>query len=107
MGLDLSGHHVARDDAPRPPADENDIEHLGARVHGHAATTDLSLERLVGAQQQLLPSLPARIERPRHLRAAERPVGEEAAVLASERHALSDTLIYDIDAYLSQSINVR
>ena len=61
-------------------------------------------QRLVGAEQQLLARLAARVERARHLRAAERPVVEQAAVLARERHALRDALVDDVDAHLRQAV---
>ena len=67
---------------------------------------DLPHHRLVGAEQQLLAGLAARVERARHLRAAERPVVEQAAVLARERHALRDALVDDVDAQLRQPVDV-
>ena len=67
---------------------------------------DLPLERLVGAEQQLLAGLAARVERARDLRAAERAVGEQAAVLARERHALRHALVDDVDADLRQAVDV-
>ena len=67
---------------------------------------DLPLQRLIGAEQQLLAGLAARIERARNLRAAEGAVGQHAAVFARERHALRDALIDDVDADLRQAIDV-
>ena len=67
---------------------------------------DLPLERLVGAEEQLLAGLAAGVERARHLRAAERAVGQQAAVLARERHALRDALVDDVDADLRQAVDV-
>ena len=37
MRLDLAGHQVARHDAARAAVDDDEVEHLGARVHRHAA----------------------------------------------------------------------
>ena len=71
------------------------------------AALDLPHHRLVGAEQQLLAGLAARVERARHLRAAERPVVEQAAVLARERHALRDALVDDVHAQLRQPVDVR
>ena len=65
------------------------------------------LERLVRAEQQLLAGLAARVEGARDLRAAERAVGEQAAVLARERHALRHALVDDVDADLRQPVDVR
>src|SRR5207302_1124793 len=64
-------------------------------------------QRVVGAEQQLLARLAARVERARHLDAAERAVGEQAAVLPRERHALGHTLVDDGGADLRQPIDVR
>ena len=71
------------------------------------AVVHLPHQRLVGAEQQLLAGLAARVERARDLRAAERAVVEQAAVLARERHALRDALVDDVDAQLRQPVDVR
>ena len=71
----------------------------GAELH-------LAHQRLVGAEQQLLAGLAAGVERARHLRAAERAVVEQAAVLAGERHALRDALVDDVDAHLGEPVHV-
>ena len=88
------------------PFDDDEVEHLGAREHLHAAARDLLLERLVRAEQQLLAGLAARVERARDLRAAERAVREQAAVLARERHALRDALVDDVHADLREPVHV-
>jgi len=80
--------------------------HLVARVHRDAAEADLALERLVGPEEELLPRLPARVEGPRHLRAAERAVGEKAAVLARKRNSLRHALIDDVYAQLREPVDV-
>ena len=72
----------------------------------HLPGADLALERLVGAEQQLLAGLAARVEGARDLRAAERAVVEQAAVLAGERHALRHALVDDVDADLRQAVDV-
>ena len=68
---------------------------------------DLPHHRLVGAEQQLLTGLPARVERAGYLGATERPVVEQPAVLARERHALRDALVDDVDAQLREPVDVR
>ena len=68
------------------------------RVHLDGAGADLPLERLVGAEQELLAGLAARVERARDLRAAEGAVVEQAAVLAREGHALRHALVDDVHA---------
>ena len=72
----------------------------GAEVH-------LAGERLVRAEEQLLAGLAAGVERARHLRATERAVVEQAAVLAGERHALRDALVDDVHAQLREPVHVR
>ena len=71
------------------------------------AGVDLPQHRLIRAEQQLLAGLPAGVERSRHLRAAERSVVEQPAVLARERHAGRDALVDDVDAQLRQPVDVR
>ena len=107
VGLDLAGDHVAHDDAARAAVDDHELQHLVARVHLDRAQADLALERLVGAQQQLLSRLAAGIEGPRDLRAAEGAVVEEAAVLAREGHAERDALVDDRNRDLRQPVDVR
>ncbi len=72
----------------------------------HLAGADLALQRLVGAQQQLLAGLAARVEGARNLRAAEGAVVEHAAVFAREGHALRHALVDDVDADLRQAVDV-
>ena len=70
------------------------------------AEADLPLQRLVGAEQELLAGLAAGVEGPRDLGAAERAVGQHAAVLAGERHALGDALVDDVDRDLGEAVDV-
>ncbi len=63
-------------------------------------------ERRVGAEQQLLAGLTAGVEGPRDLSAAERPVGQVAAVLAGERHALGHRLVDDRHRQLGEPVDV-
>ncbi len=104
--LELAGQQVAHDDAARLAVDEHEIEHLAVGEQRHRAGLDLPHQRLVGADQQLLPGLAAGVEGARDLGAAERAVVEDAAVLARERHALGDRLVDDLDAGLGQAIDV-
>ena len=97
---------LRHDDAARLAVDDDQVEHLAAREQRDRARVDLPHHRLVGAEQQLLAGLAARVERARHLRAAERAVVEQAAVLARERHALRDALVDDVDAQLREPVDV-
>ena len=105
--LDLPVEQVAGDDPAGLPVDDDQVEHLRARVHLDRAGADLALEGLVRAEQQLLARLPAGVEGARHLRAAERPGVEQARVLAGEGHALRDALVDDVEADLGQAVHVR
>src|SRR5687767_14274705 len=87
--------------------DQNKVEHFGLRKHFDGARRDLAAESLVGAEKKLLAGLPSRIERPRDLRAAKGTIGQQAAVLASERDALLDAVIDDQIADFGETINVR
>ena len=88
---------VSGDDSLGVAIDEHEIEHLGLRKHLHRAGGDLAAKRLISAEQKLLAGLAARIKRARNLRAAERTIGQQAAVFARERHALRDALVDDVD----------
>ena len=105
--LDLAGDEVAGDDAAGLAVDDDDLEHLVAAEHLHRAGRDLALERLVGADEQLLARLAAGVERARDLDAAEGAVVEQAAVLAGEGHALRDALVDDVGADLGEAVDVR
>ena len=94
------------DDAARLPVDEDEIEHFPARKQRDVAGVDLAEHRLIRAEQQLLAGLAAGVERSRHLRAAERPVVQQPAVLAGERDAGRDALVDDVDAELCEPIDV-
>ncbi len=79
-------------------------------MRGNIATRPwptLVFERLIRAEQQLLPRLSAGVERARNLRAAEAAVIQIARIFARERHALRHALIDDVDADLRQAVDVR
>ena len=107
VGLELAGDHVAHDDAAGAAVDDDQLDHLVAGVGLHGAGGDLALERLVGADQQLLAGLAAGVEGARDLHAAEGAVVEQAAVLAGERDALGDALVDDVPAHLGEAVDVR
>ncbi len=104
--LDLARLQVARDDAARLSVDHDDVEHLAMGHERDGARVHLPHHRLVRTDEELLARLSARVERARHLRAAERPVVEQTAVLARERHALRHALIDDVDADLREPVDV-
>ena len=71
MRLDLAGDHVTRDDAAGAAVLDDQFEHLVPGEHLYRPGRDLTLQRLVGPDQQLLTGLTARIEGALHLDAAE------------------------------------
>src|SRR5882724_779553 len=80
MSFQLTGDQVAGNDAPGLPIDKDGIQHLVTGVHFYIAQGHLSFQGLVGADQQLLPRLPCRIEGPLYLYAAEGAVAQHAPV---------------------------
>src|SRR5262245_42136434 len=70
----LSGDKVSSNDTARFSIDDNQVQHLRARIHLDAACVDLTLESLICAEQKLLARLSARIKGSRNLRAAERTI---------------------------------
>jgi hypothetical protein len=93
---DLPSDQVPGDDPAGLVVNDDQIEHLGARVHLDLARRDLPGQRLVGAEQQLLTGLSAGIEGARDLHTAEGAGVEESAVLAGEGHPLGDALVDDL-----------
>ncbi len=106
VGGDRAGDQVARDDAASLAVDDDQVEHLGARMHGDGAGVDLAFKRLVSAEQQLLAGLAASVESARDLGAAERAVGKRAAVFTGEGNSLGYALVDDVHADLGQAIDV-
>ena len=106
VALDRPGRQVAADDAAGLAVDDDHVEHFAVGEGPDRAAFDLAHHRLVRADEQLLAGLTAGVERPRDLRAAERPVVEEPAVLARERHALCHALIDDVHAQLREPVDV-
>jgi hypothetical protein len=106
-GLDGAGDHVAGHDAARLAVGDDQLDHLVTAVHRDRPGRDLALERLVGADQQLLTRLAAGVEGALHLDATERTGVQQAAVLACERHALCDALVDDVGADLGEAVDVR
>lgn len=104
--VDLPGDQVPRDDAARPPVDDDQVEHLGPRMHLHVPCRDLPGQRLIGAEQQLLARLAAGVEGSRDLYAAEGAGVEQAAVLAGEGHALCHALVDDLHGDLREPVDV-
>ena len=106
VALDLTGDEVAGDDTLCLAVLDDDVEHFMARIAFHRAGCDLLVEYRISAQQELLARLAAGIERARYLCAAERAVGQQAAVFACERYALGHALVDDEVGNLRQAVYV-
>src|ERR1700722_14695187 len=100
VGGDGAGDQVTGDDAASLSVDDDEVEHLRARMHSHGAGVDLAFEGLVGAKQKLLTGLAAGVEGARDLGTAKGAVGEGTAVLTSEGNPLGYALVDDGDADL-------
>ncbi len=105
-GVDLAIDQIARDDAARTTIHQHEFQHFVPGVQRHLPQTDLPHQRLICAEQQLLPSLPASVESARNLRAAERAIGQRAAVFTGEGHALSDALVNDVHADFRETVDI-
>ena len=103
---DLAGDQVAGDDTGGVAVVQHEVEHLRALEQLDGSEVHLAGERLVRAQQQLLPRLTTGIERAGDLGAAERSVVEEPAVLACEGNPLRDALVDDVHADLREPVDV-
>ena len=75
-------------------------------MHPHPPQPDLSAERLISSEQQLLTRRSARIKSTRDLRSSERAVGQHSPVLPGKGHPLGHTLVDDVDADFRQPIDV-
>ncbi len=106
VALDLARNEVAGNDTLRLTVLDNDVEHLVTGIALHRTGGDLLVQRGIGAQQELLTRLSAGIEGTRNLRAAERTVSQQTAVLAGERYALSHALVDDEVRNLGQTVDV-
>ena len=106
VDFDLAVVETARDDAAGLAVDDDEVQHVHARVHLHGAEADLPFEGLVGAEKELLAGLAAGVEGAGDLRAAEGAIVEKAAVFAGEGHALSDALVDDVHADLGKAVDV-
>ena len=106
VGFKLAGGHIARNDTASAAVRNDEFDHFVAGVLGNGTGSNLTLERLVGTNQQLLTCLATCVEGTRHLDATEGTVVEQAAVFTCEGHALCDALVDDVRANLSQTVDV-
>ena len=104
--LDLTGNQVAGDDTARLAVDHHEVQHFVTRITLHVATGNTAVQGCISAEQQLLAGLAAGVKRTGYLRAAERAVIEQSAVVTGERHALCYALVDDRVRDVGQTIHV-
>src|SRR6266511_3939147 len=107
VSLDFSGTEIAGDDSLGMSLNNHQVEHLSLWKHLHCAGRDLTAKRLITAEQKLLTGLSARVERDRHLGAAEGTISQQAPIFAGKWHALRDALVDDVIGDLSEPIHIR
>ena len=106
VGFELAGGHVARNDTASATVGNDEFHHLVARVLGHGAGGNLTLQCLVGTDEQLLTCLAACVERTRDLDTTEGTVVQQAAVFTCEGNALRHALVNDAGADFSEAVHV-
>src|ERR1044072_333780 len=105
--FDSSGHEVSGHNASNLAIDDNEIEHLGPRIHPDRSAVYLALKSLVRSEQKLLSCLASRIKSSRNLSTSKRSIIEKSAVFARKGHTLRDALINYVHAELGQTIDIR
>ena len=95
MAFQLTGDQVASNDSAALPVNDDHIHHLVAGEHFHLALRNLTAQRGVCAQQELLTGLAFGIKCSRDLHPTEAAVVEQAAVFTGKRHPLGHALVND------------
>src|SRR5262245_28236397 len=106
MGFDLSVNQITCDYSPGLPVDNHQVEHLGSRKHFDRPIMNLAAQCLIGAQQQLLSRLTARVECPRYLRPTEAAIIEQSPIFAREGDTLCHALVDDVHTDFGQPKNI-
>ncbi len=106
IAFDFACHEVADNDTACASVNDYDVEHLAAVEAAHGAFLNLTVERRIGTEKELLAGLSFSVECAAHLRSAERAVGEQAAVFAGKGHTLLHTLVDDIVGHFSETVHV-
>ena len=104
--LDSTGDHVASHDPTCLAVHDDQFDHLVAGIHLHGAGLDLTLQRLIGPDQQLLTSLATGVEGTLHLDTTERPGIQQSTIFARERDPLRHALVDDVRADLGQAVHI-
>jgi len=105
--LELTGNEVAGDDTLGLAVDDDEVEHLVARITLYSPGRDLTVKSCICAEKKLLASLASGIESTAYLNSSEGAVGEISAIFTSERNSFRYTLVDDGGTYLGETIDVR
>ncbi len=103
LGADVAGDEVPDHHPVAPGVVDDQVEHLVAGVQTHGARPDLSLQGLGAGDLELLPGLTPGVVGAGDLDAAERPGGQDAAVLAREGGADGGEVVDHPDGLLAQA----
>ncbi len=106
IALEVTSDKVAGDDAACATVDNDELHHLVAFMQFDTAAGNLTAQRTVGTEEELLAGLAAGVEGAADLRAAEGAVVEQSAIVAGKGNALSHTLVDDGTADLGQTVDV-
>ena len=94
--FDFAGYQVAGNNTTGFTIDLNYIQHFVAAVHFNIAFGNLTVQRLVGTNQQLLTGLATCIKCTAYQYTTKRTVVEQTAIFATKRYTLCHTLVNNV-----------
>ncbi len=106
VAFDFTCHEVADNDTAGAAVDNHNVEHFATVERTDSAFLDLTVERAVGAEKELLAGLAFGIECTAYLSTAERAVCKQTAVFACEWNTLLNALVDDVIRHFGQTVNV-
>ncbi len=106
VAFDFAGDEVTHDDTACTSVDDNDVEHFTTVEGAYGAFLNLTVERRVSAEKELLAGLTFGVECTGNLSTTERTVGEQTAVFAGEGNALGNALVDDVVGNFGKTVNV-
>ena len=96
VAFQLACNEVAYNNTAGTTVNDYEVEHFATVVRLHLTFLNLTVERSVSAEEELLTGLSLCIECTAHLGAAERTVCKKTAVFTRKRHTLLHALVDDI-----------
>jgi hypothetical protein len=106
VALELAGHQVAHNNAPRLPIYHHQVQHFPPGIDLNAARLHHPHHGAVGSQQKLLAGLPPGVEGTRHLGSTERSGCPADRHIPGKGHPLGHTLVDDAAADFRQPMHV-